>query len=63
MNIGTQIKALRQHHKLSVQELADKTGLTKDSIYKIEAGRSRPLLHSLEKIAEVLNKQVEIKLK
>lgn len=62
--IGEQIKYHRIRVKLTQQQLAEQVGIAdKTGIYKIESGDRNPSYKTLEKIADVLNCDVEIYLK
>ena len=41
--IGERLRASRESRKLSQDDLAAKTGMTKAAIYEIEAGKRAPL--------------------
>lgn len=49
------IKKHRQRKEMSVQELADACGVTRQMIFQIESGKRRPSIETLLKIANVLN--------
>lgn len=53
--IGERIKELRTHSKLSQEELASKTGISRTSIANIEAGRHQAPLHLLYSVFDALN--------
>jgi transcriptional regulator with XRE-family HTH domain len=52
--IGPKIKTLRQVKQLTIQDLANKTGLSKSFLCNVEKGKTSPSLASLEKIAATL---------
>ena len=52
------IKARIQN--ISLQELANKTGLTKMTVYNIFTGRTNPSITHLEKLAKVLNLNIVV---
>lgn len=54
MNVGIKIKELRTEKGLSQQELANKCGMSKNSIYNYENGKRSPRSEDLYKIAEAL---------
>lgn len=56
MNI--QIKLLRHQHGLSLEQLAQKTGLTKSYLSKVERGRANPSISASLKIADALSADV-----
>ena len=52
--LGRRIAAARQKARISQLELSIQTGITKDQISRIELGKSRPRLETIEKIEECL---------
>lgn len=52
--ISLKIKFERQKKGLSQEDLALKSGLSRNAIWKIESGRVSPTIDSLEKIADAL---------
>lgn len=58
MNIGDQIRAAREWHYLTVQELANKAKVSASYIYAIEAGMRGSHIDKLYRIC----KQLELKL-
>jgi putative transcriptional regulator len=58
--IQNQIRTLRFHHKeMTQQELADQTGVTRQTVNAIEAGKYSPSLEVAFRIARVFNKPLE----
>ena len=55
MRLGTKIKELRTKQGLTQIELAEKTGLTERTIQRIENHEVEPFKHSLKKMGEVLD--------
>jgi putative transcriptional regulator len=53
------IKVERARYNLSQQELADKLGITRQSIYAIEAGKFVPSTLLALKMARLFNAKVE----
>lgn len=53
--IGTRLRELRKDRRLSIQQLADRVGLSIAMISQIERGLSTPSLRSLRLLAEALN--------
>jgi transcriptional regulator with XRE-family HTH domain len=49
-----QIKALREKRGLSQQALADKAGLSRTYLARLETARQDPTLSTLEKLAKAL---------
>ena len=62
LEIGYQIAHLRILQGLTQEELAEKDGTRQPSIARLESGRSLPSLSFLEKIAEALDAEMEIKI-
>ena len=59
-DIGKRIAELRKERKLSQVDLAQKTGLDKGHIARIELGRYSVGLDTLQKIADALNVKIEL---
>lgn len=51
---AVQMRAARKKQNLSMQDLADKTNLTKNAIFKIETGRTQVLAHNMLSISSAL---------
>ena len=60
MNLGRQIRQIRQLRELSQEYLGNETGIGQRGISRIENNEVSPCFNQLQKIAEVL--QVEINL-
>lgn len=58
MDIGKQIKAVRQNRGLSQEELARAIGATKSAVSRYEAGKREPSLDQLQAIASALGVSV-----
>jgi len=58
MKIGSRIKDLRIQQRITLKELAKKTGLTTSFLSQLERDLTSPSVGSLEKIAEALNTKV-----
>ena len=58
MKIGYRIKDLRTHQRITLKELAKRTGLTTSFLSQLERDLTSPSVSSLEKIAEALNTKV-----
>jgi transcriptional regulator with XRE-family HTH domain len=56
-----QILALRRKKNLTQEQLAKLTGAKQSSIARIESGRHNPSLRILEKIAEALDTELDIR--
>ncbi|MCF0237612.1 MAG: helix-turn-helix transcriptional regulator [Sphaerochaetaceae bacterium] len=55
-----EIISLREEQHISQQELADKTGIDRSDISKLEHGTANPSLKTIKRIAEGLGKKVYI---
>jgi DNA-binding XRE family transcriptional regulator/CheY-like chemotaxis protein len=53
-SMGARIKQIRKQKGLTQQQLAERTGMERSNIARIEAGRHRPTLPTLERIADAL---------
>ena len=62
LEAGYQIARLRLLRGMTQAELADMVGTRQPSIARLENGSSMPSLSFLERIAEALDAQVEIKI-
>ena len=51
---GARLKKLREAQKLSMEKLAVKAGVSKATIYRVEAGKRDPTLSTLRGIAKGL---------
>ena len=60
MNIGTQVKQLRELRKVSVAELSNNIEVSRSLLYRFEKGKSNVSISTLEKILEQLNGKVLI---
>lgn len=56
--IGNKIKEIRKSQKVTLQELADKTELTKSYLSKVERSLKGPPISTLMRIAEALNVKI-----
>lgn len=59
--IGAAIAALRTKNKMTVRDLADKTGINHSNLCKIEGGKLAPTIDTLSKIADALGAKIIIK--
>jgi transcriptional regulator with XRE-family HTH domain len=60
MEVGTQIKKLRQQQQISQQELADYLHLSRQTISKWELGKSLPDLENVIRLSEYFNVSVDV---
>jgi transcriptional regulator with XRE-family HTH domain len=58
-NLGAKIKYLRKQNKYSQEKFSELVDLNPRQIVRIENGESMPSIDNLEKIAKVLNVEVE----
>jgi putative transcriptional regulator len=59
MTIRTRIKELRARHNLTQEELAEKVGVTRQTMLYIEKGKYNPSLAVAHKVAKVLKSSIE----
>ena len=59
MAIRTRIKELRARHNLTQEELAEKVGVTRQTMLYIEKGKYNPSLAVAHKVAKVLKSSIE----
>lgn len=60
MGFGDQLRTARERAGLSQQELAEKAGISVDSIQNWEQGRTRPRLPALGKLAQALGVSLDV---
>jgi len=58
MEIGKQLKRVREGHRMLQKDLAEKAGLDKSYISKLERGLADPTFSTLSKIAKAYNLSV-----
>ena len=56
--ISQNITALRQYHKYSQEEVAEKVGVTRQAVAKWEAGKSKPTAANLAELAALFEMNV-----
>ncbi|NOT33045.1 MAG: helix-turn-helix transcriptional regulator [Candidatus Eisenbacteria bacterium] len=54
MSLGAKLRDLRQRKSLTIQQLADATGLSKGFVSQVENGHAHPSLTSLRELAKAL---------
>ena len=59
MLFKTRIKELRARYDLTQEELADKVGVTRQTMLYIEKGKYNPSLMVARKVARVLKSRIE----
>ena len=57
--INTKIKELRARYNLTQDELADKVGVTRQTLLYLEKGKYNPSLVLASRIAKALNSTIE----
>jgi transcriptional regulator with XRE-family HTH domain len=60
MGFGVQLRTARERAGLSQQKLADKAGISVDSIQNWEQGRTRPRLPALGQLAQALGVSLDL---
>ena len=61
MQIGERVKELRKAHGLTQRELAELTGINHANIGLLEVGRYNICIKHLDKIAQVLNVNIDLR--
>jgi transcriptional regulator with XRE-family HTH domain len=59
--VGRMIRELREARGLSQRELAERMGTTQSVVGRLEAGGSRPTIVTLERVAQALGLQLEVR--
>lgn len=59
--IGDNLRAIRQAKGVSIRALAELVGVSKSTIVHIETGKFSPRYDIVERIAEALGAEIEIK--
>ena len=62
-NFGFALRELRQEAGLSQRELAERIGSTQSAIARMEKGEAEPRVSTLEKLAEALNRELQLHVK
>lgn len=58
--LGSELKSAREHRGLSQNAVAQRAGISRASLTRIEAGDRYPSLRTLEALAEVLRLRIVI---
>ena len=58
--IGSQLKALRESAGLTQSQMAEKTGLQRANIARVEGGKYNTGIDIVQKMADVLGGRIEI---
>lgn len=59
--VGRMVRELREARGLSQRQLAERMGTTQSVVGRLESGGSRPTLATLERVADALSLQLEIR--
>ena len=59
MRIKTRIRELRARYELTQEELADRVGVSRQTMLYLEKGKYNPSLLLAYKVAQALNSQIE----
>ena len=59
MTIGNRIRAERKSQYLTLQDIQDKTGLSKSTISAIERDIGNPTLNTITKVAKALGMNIQ----
>lgn len=58
--IGEKIAEMRKGSNLSQRDLAERSGLTQNTIYKVENGKFSVGIDTLQRIADVFGKRIDL---
>ena len=58
--IGEKIADMRKGSNLSQRDLAERSGLTQNTIYKVENGKFSVGIDTLQRIADVFGKRIDL---
>lgn len=59
MTVGESAKQARLRKGFSIQELSDLSGVTQNSIYRLENDKNTPLLSTVELLADALQMSID----
>jgi len=57
--MSRKLKTLRERQALSLTDLAEKSGVNRITIHRIENGKQKPMPRTIRKLAEALQVNVE----
>ena len=55
MKFGDNLKAIRKHNKMSQEQLAEKVGVSRQSVSKWENGEAYPEMHNILQLCKIFN--------
>lgn len=55
MKFGDNLKAIRKHHKISQEQLAERVGVSRQSVSKWETGEAYPEMHNILQLCKIFN--------
>ena len=55
MKFGDNLKAIRKHHKMSQEQLAEKVNVSRQSVSKWENGEAYPEMHNMLQLCKIFN--------
>ena len=55
MKFGDNLKAIRKHHKMSQEQLAEKVNVSRQSVSKWENGEAYPEMHNILQLCKIFN--------
>lgn len=59
--IGSQLKALRESAGLTQSQMAEKTGLQRANIARVEGGKCNTGIDTIQKMCDIIGVEIEIK--
>ena len=62
-DVADQLRSVRKAQGMTQESLAERVGTKKSNISRLESGRYNPSLDFLVKVADGLDKQIQIKVK
>lgn len=62
ISIGHAVRVAREAERLTQDELAERSGLTRSAIARIESGKSTPTVTTLQLLAKGLGRTLEIRI-
>ena len=62
-DVVTALKEARESRGLSLQDVSDRSGITRPSLSLLENGKGNPTLETIQKLANVLGLQLKLEIK